>query len=162
MKNQFLILLTTTFLACSQSPEENESQFVNFEAGAEFSVINAQNEDLLNPENPNHLDVSKIKLYYIINGQKQEVYYPNLDNPKGFKIYKPENKNEYRIGVGFNHSETEEKPITYIKWNDTNSDKIEVSYRRVRGVLQDTIWLNGNKVWERGDNTIDPYFIIKI
>ncbi|MDO5969950.1 hypothetical protein Q4Q35_09020 [Flavivirga aquimarina] len=158
MKNSLVILVVTLLFACGKS-NEMEEQY-NLDVGLEFSVLNSQNEDILNPENPNHLDVANIKLLYVINGEKQEVYNPNLDNPRNFMIYKHEN--EYRIKITLNHSETSGKSITYIQWNDSDVDTIEVNINRTQNsILQDEIWLNGKQVWQRGDNTIDPYFVLR-
>lgn len=156
----FFILILLAIFSCSKDnePEEQYNGF-NFDAGMEFSVYNSQNEDLLNPENQSHLDSANIKLFYVINGEKKEVYNPNLDSPRNFMIYKHEN--DYRIRVFLNHSETSYKPITYIQWNDSDTDTIEVSYQRTQNAtLQNKIWLNGEQIWERGDNTIDPYFVL--
>ena len=161
MKNLFLTLVATIIIACSQS-EEMEPQYYNIEAAMEFSIVNSENIDLLNPENANHLDTSKFKIFYLNNGTSQEVNNPNSDYPKGFRIY--QHANEYRIRVFLNHSETEEKPTTYIKWYDNNFDidTIQVSYQRTENsILQNIIWKNGNKIWERGNNTIDPYFVLE-
>ncbi len=136
-----------------------ENQYYNLDASLEFSVFSLQREDLLNPENPNHLNTENLKLFYVINGENQEVYNPNMDNPKSFKIY--EYENEYRIRIYLNHTETADKPITYIQWNDSDTDTIEVSYQRTQNaILQNNIWLNGEHVWERGSNTVDPYFVL--
>jgi len=157
MKNLLIILIATVLFACSKS-NEMEDQY-NLNVGLEFSVLNSQNEDLLNPITPNHLDITKIKLFYVINGEKQEVNNPNMDYPRNFRIFKHEN--EYRIAVFLNHTETSEKPITYIQWSDNDIDTIEVAIKRTQNsILQDEIWLNGIHVWERGDNTIDPYFVL--
>lgn len=157
MKKSILILAATMLFACSKSNEIEEQQY-NLEVGLEFSVFNSQNEDLLNPENPNHLDVADIKLFYVINGEKQEVYDPNLDSPRNFRIFKHEN--EYRIGVSLNH-ETSGKTMTYLQWNESDVDTIEATIKKTQNSLySDEIWLNGIHIWERGDNTIDPYFIL--
>ncbi|NLP59421.1 hypothetical protein [Lutibacter sp. B1] len=157
MKNLIIILVVSLFFSCNETNEMVE-QF-NYQASIEFSILNSQNEDLLNPENSNHLDETKIKLFYVINGIKQEVNNPNYDYPRGFRIYKHEN--EYRIGVTLNSNELTEKPITYIQWNDNDIDTIEVVFNRTQNsVLQNMIWLNGTQVWERGNNTIDPYFVL--
>ena len=100
-----------------------------------------------------------IKLFYVIDGETQEVYDSNLDNPRNFRIYKHEN--EYRIGISPNYSKTEEKPVTYIQWNENDTDTIEVVYERTQNAtVQNKIWLNGEQIWELGDNTIDPFFIL--
>lgn len=155
MKNLLLLLATMIFSACNQSEEINP-EYYNIDAKAEFSIVNSENIDLLDPKNTDHLDTSKFKIFYL----NQEVNNTNSDYPKGFRIYKHEK--EYRIAVFLNHSDTEEKSTTFVHWNDNDSDKIEVSFLRSKnGVIQNVIWLNGNKVWERGSNTTDPFFIIK-
>ena len=158
MKNLLIVLVVTLFFACNKS-NEMEEQY-NLDTSIEFSVYNSQNEDLLDTGNTNHLDVTNIKLFYLINGEKKEVNNPNYDNPRGFRIFKHEN--EYRIAVSLNNTETSEKPITYIQWNDNDIDTIEVAIKRTqKSILQDEIWLNGIHVWERGNNTIDPYFMLR-
>jgi hypothetical protein len=157
MKNLLIILIITTLFGYDKSDDSNEIVYgYNIEVGLEFSVLNSQNEDLLNPENPNHLDVKKIKLFNVIDGEKKEIYNTFMENPRGFMIYKHEN--EYRIKVALNKTETSEKPITYIQWNDTDTDTIEVSIEQTQNsIIQDEIWLNGIHVWEMGDGTIDPF-----
>lgn len=156
MKSLIIILTFTTLLACSKTDEMKEQHY-NLDAALGFSISNDQNEDLLNPETPNHINAENIRLFYVINGRSQEYYEENLDYPKGFLI--GESDGIYRIRIFLNHAETENKAITYVEWNDTDTDTIEVSYKRTQNsILQDTIWLNGEQIWERGDNTTDPYF----
>jgi len=160
MKNLIIILVVTVLFSCSKSNEMEEQDAYYLDVAIEFSVLNSQNEDLLNPENPNHLDVTKIKLFYLINGEKQEVYNPNMDSPRNFRIFKHES--EYRIGISLNHSETSGKNMTYIQWNDSDVDTIEATIKKTQNSLyKDEIWLNGIHVWERGDDTIDSYFILR-
>jgi hypothetical protein len=158
MKNLLIILTMTTLFACSES-NEVVKQYHNIDVGIEFSIFNSENEDLLNPENPNHLDVSKIKLFYIINGERKEVYNSNLTSPRNFMIYKHEN--EYRIRIFLNHTDTSDKPITYIQWNESDTDTIEVTYKRNQNaILKNNVWLNSEKIWERESETVEPYFIL--
>lgn len=156
----FFILILLAIFSCSRDNEPEAPLYgFNFDAGMEFTIYNLQNEDLLNPENPNHLDVTNIKLFYVIDGEKQEVYNPNYDNPRNFRIYKHEN--EYRIGISLNHSETSNKPITYIQWNNKDTDTLEAVYDRPpNAIIKNKIWLNGEPIWERGDNTTDAYFVL--
>jgi hypothetical protein len=161
MKNLLIIFIIITVLGCDKSDNLNEREYNSIiDVSLAFSVLNSQNEDLLNPENPNHLDVTKIKLFYVIDGEMKEVYNTRMDNPRNFLIY--EHQNEYRIGVSLNLTETSEKPITYIQWNDTDTDTIEVTIKRTpSSTIGDEIWLNGIHVWEMGDGTIDPYFVLR-
>jgi hypothetical protein len=156
MKNTLIILIVITFFACDKSKEPVDGFYLY--AGLEFSVLNSQNEDLLDPENPNHLDVAKIKLFYVIDGETQEVYDADMDSPRNYRVFKHEN--EYRIAVFLNCSETSDKPITYIQWNNSDTDTIEAVYKRYHNsVLQNKLWLNGEQIWELGDD-VAPYFVL--
>jgi len=151
-----LIILTATLLfACDKSDDPIRGVIVD--TFIEFSVSNSQNEDLLNPENPNHIDAEGIKLFYVIDGETKEVYNSSLGYPRNFLVFEHENK--YRIRVFLNDSETSDKSITYLKWSDNDTDTIEATFKRpTNGILKEKIWLNGDPIWERGDNTTDAYF----
>ena len=150
------------FFSCSKSDSIEKPYGSNISTGIQLSIFNSENEDLLNPENPNHLDHSKIKLFYVIDGVEKEVYNPNFDNPRNIFIFEDEIENIYKIGISLNDTETSERPITYIRWNDDDSDTIEATYERDGPgiVLKNKVWLNGELVWERGDNTTDAYFVL--
>ena len=154
MKKLLIILTVTTFIACNKSNDIVDG--FNIYSGMEFSIFNANNEDLLNPENPNHINTESIRLFYDINGEKGNMYNGDSSNPRNISIYKHEN--EYRIRIGLNHTDKSDKPITYIQWNESEIDTVEVVYKRTRyAVEQNIIWLNGEQVWEIGDNTKVPY-----
>lgn len=157
MKNICFFFTLFMLLSCDNSNPEESSDIID--TGIEFSIFNSQNGDLLDPKNPNSLDVSNIKIFYVVNGEKQEVYNPNFTYPRNFRIFKHEN--EYRIGVSLNDTETTEKTITYIQWSSTDTDTIEATFDRTGGsILKNKLWLNGDQVWERGDNTTDAYFAL--
>ena len=159
MKNLLMILVVTALFACNKSNDVEILSAYYINTSVEFSIINSQNEDLLDSNNPNHINEENIKLFYVIDGENQEVYDSNMDYPRNFLIYKHEN--EYRIRVFLNNSETSEKPITYIQWNESDIDTIEVTIKRTQiSELKDEIWLNGIHVWERGDDTIEAYFVL--
>ncbi|WP_031425994.1 hypothetical protein [Flavimarina sp. Hel_I_48] len=157
MKNLILILVLMNTLGCSEGDDDASDQY-NFDVGLRFTVVNDDGENLLDPDNPEHFSKDTIKLFYLINGEKQEVYDGNLDSPRNYKIFEVEN--EYVIGITPNYSETEETPITYIQWDENDTDTLEVSYERKRNaVIQTKIWLNGEQIWERYTNE-DPYFTL--
>lgn len=156
MKKLFVTLTITTLFACNTTNEMEGQDHSIFDNGIEFSISNSEQGDLLDPANPNHLDTNNIKVFYLIDGKKQQVYMPNLDYPKSFNIFKHEK--EYRIVIFLNTTKTADKPITYVQWNDNDTNTIEVTYDRPgNSIIQNKIWLNGELVWERGDNTTAPY-----
>ncbi|MCU4165188.1 hypothetical protein [Carboxylicivirga caseinilyticus] len=160
MKKIIILIAIITLWSCSKSDDQTASddQF-NLYSAIEFSLYNANHEDLLDNTTTNHYKESEIKLFYVIDRQTEEVYNTNSTYPRGIMIYKHEN--EYRIRIGLNHTETDDKPITYVQWNKSDIDTIEVSYKRTQySIIQNNIWLNGEHIWELGDNIIDPYFVL--
>lgn len=160
MKNLIFLTLIITFANCNKTDEmlPQPLQF-NIDASVEFSILNSQNEDLLNPNTPNHIAESDIKIFYLINGKNIEVFDPSKTNPRKFYIFK--HLNEYRIRISQNISETEEKPITYIQWNKNDTDTIQVTYNRTPAVIQQRkIWLNNKQIWDWTQDK-EPFFIIR-
>lgn len=157
MKKTILVLAALTFFGCNKSKNIRPD---TLDIGMEFSVFSSQNEDLLDPATTNYFEASGIKLFYEINGEIKEIYDPNLDNPRNFRIYKHEN--EYRIGIALNYTETSVKPITYIQWNNNDTDTIEVVYDRNEGSpLKRKVWLNDLEIWDRTTNGNEYYKLIK-
>ncbi len=150
------LLIMASILGCNS---DDEQQF-NLDVGIEFSIKNSEGIDLLNPNNSESLNESEIKLFYLINGNVEEVFDPNMDSPRNFLIYKHES--EYRIGISQNYSETEEFPITYIQWNNQDTDTLKCEYARTnRSIRQQKIWLNDELIWDASTNTEPFYEIIK-
>lgn len=160
MKKLSIILIITSFFNCSEPNQVNYDS--NIDIGVTFSVFNSENKDLLNPKNTNHINTSRIRLFYDVNGKKKEIYNPNMDSPKSFRIYKHEN--EYRIAISLNYTKTSNKATTYIEWNKDDTDTIKASYEKDQSmsiIMQDTIWLNGKQIWKRSDNVAPHIVLIK-
>ncbi len=160
MKKAIIILaLMTIIIGCNESEDNNIKYGDYIETGIELSIVNSKGEDLLNPEHPNHLKEEDIKLFYLEDGQTKEVYNPDMDLPRNFKIYKA--INEYRIGIALNSSPLEKKAITYIQWNKEDTDTLEATFRRsVSSVVRDTVWLNGKQIYEYMANRNDNYYYV--
>ncbi|QOG01920.1 hypothetical protein [Flavobacterium sp. MDT1-60] len=154
MKKLFIILASTTFFACDSKDDNNVSSFY-LNTSIDFSVFNADGEDLLDPETPNHLEESKIKLFYVVNGVTKEFFEGHLDHPRNIMIYKSEK--EYIIGVGLNHYENG-KSTTYIQWNEKDTDTIEATFVRGKNfIYPKDVWLNGKLVSEGTKRAESPY-----
>ena len=146
MKNFIVLIAVVSLFACSKSDEMSPAGF-NENAFFEFSVFNSQNIDLLDPATPDHYKEEEIKLFYEVDGEMIEVYDPYMSAPRNFFIYNYEN--EYRIRVFLNHTDTSEKPITYIQWNDTDTDTIEATFKRNRyNITVNQVWLNELEIWD--------------
>jgi hypothetical protein len=112
-----------------------------------MSIKNSTGSDLLNPTNPNSLDEKDFKIIYEINGEEIEFNEPHLDYSRGFSILQHENK--YRIRIFPNTDKNTLYPITYIKWNDVDTDTLKCQIeRRSNSEVCKKVWLNGEVVWD--------------
>ena len=146
-------------LICSCSTDDAEQNQFVFDASYDFIVRDNDGNDLLNPENPNAYKESDIKLFYKINGNVEEVFEGNLDNPRHFEIFK--HKNEYRITVGVNHAKNEDLPITYIQWNEADTDTIKAKFRRTDNLtIIKKLWLNGKQIFPPLDDGSGEFYTI--
>jgi hypothetical protein len=156
MKKILVLLAALSLFGCNKTTENSTVLDVGFE----FSVFNAQNEDLLDPATNNFYDEKEIKLFYKVGGEVNEVYLAGTDNPRNFKIFKHEK--EYRIGIVMNHIETSEKTVTYIQWNDSDTDTIETTFESSRNdPKKRKVWLNGVEIWDWTTNENEYYKMIK-
>lgn len=129
-KTTVLLFMVLTAVGCSK--DDDQEQY-NFAVGFDMSIKDHDGNDLLDPSNPDAFKESEIKLYYVIDGKVEEVFDGRLDSPRNFYIY---NRNsEYRIGMTQNYTETSEMPITYIKWNETDTDTITSTFFRSENAL---------------------------
>jgi len=86
-------------------------------------------------------------LFYKVDGEVIEVYDPNMDAPRNFVIYKHENEN--RIKVYLNDSNTTDRSVTYIQWNNNDTDTIEALFERNEHLLRKRkVWLNNQEIWD--------------
>lgn len=143
MKPVTLILITTMVLFSCQKEKESH----NIDTGIEITVFDSIGNDLLNPSNQNSYKENIIKIYYLINGVVEEVYYSNYDNPRNFIIY--EKDGIYQMRLFPNANEKDELPVTYIKWNDSDTDTIKCCFSRTESsVICTKVWYNETLMWD--------------
>ena len=140
MKN-LIMLLSVMFLSSCNSDDEKKNEF-NYSTGFEMIVKNSEGIDLLNPNSPNTLNTNNIKLFYLKNGVSEEVYNPSLDLPRNYMIYL-QSDGIYRIRIFPNEIQSEEFPISYIKWNETDIDTIKCKLKYTENaVVLEKVWFN--------------------
>ena len=167
MKNAVIILISALFLSCNNSNEsEDEIKYngVNLNVGINLSVVNNQNEDLLNPLREDGYKEEDIRMFHLLNNEVIE-YAPDdwLSNPKGFKIYKSDIEDKYILRILLlNSAETEELPTTYLQWNENETDTLKVTYRRMgSSVIKETVLLNDVLIWDERVNGSSNYVTIE-
>ncbi|MGE4288289.1 MAG: hypothetical protein AB7E36_06340 [Salinivirgaceae bacterium] len=141
------LILIMLLLGCDT---EKPSDMFNLDAGVSFYVVNENGNDLLDPENENAIGYNDITIYYLVDGEKQEFYNPDLDSPKGFSIFEPEGLfTKYNIGLGLNTKGTEKITTTLIEWYNTEVDTIKAEIERGDNYAISTkIWFNDIVVWD--------------
>jgi len=147
MKSLF-ILLPIAFVLFSCHKKNDDKTIID--TSIAISLKDNNGNDLLNPNNPNSYNTNTIKILYEIDGTQIEFYDSKLDYPKGYYIYKHEN--EYRIVIFPNDNDSQANPITYIKWNDIDTDTIKCKVdRKHNSEICTKVWYNGNLVWNNYD-----------
>ncbi|MCX7549200.1 hypothetical protein OS188_14700, partial [Xanthomarina sp. F1114] len=118
--------------------------------GVEFKVSSSSGIDLLNPNNANAYLENKIKIFKLIDGNIVEIFNENADLQRDFKIVSPEDSGseEYFIRI-FLNSSILENAITYIEWNDTDTDTIRANFRSGDNYLLITkAWYNNAQIFD--------------
>ncbi|NHN25766.1 hypothetical protein FIA58_008775 [Flavobacterium jejuense] len=153
MKYSIIYLVIMLFSSCNSNDSE---QFI-VDTSITISVKDSDGIDLLNSKNSNSLDPNKFKIIYVIDGVSVEFYDENASYPKGFFIY--EHENEYRIKIFPNVKNKDNLPITYIKWNEVDSDTLKCEIEKnINSEICKKVWLNDKIVWQSYKN--ERYFEI--
>lgn len=150
-----IFLITILSISSCRPNREPIKEAVSIDAYVDLTIKNNAGQDLLDPNTPNTLNTNNIKLYNVVNGQAIEVYHGNYTYPKNYLIYNYKDVKAIRVFV--NHTDAEELPTTYIKWNDNNTDTIKCHFSRGSGndgsfILCDKVWYNSNIVFPKPEN----------
>ena len=149
MKKIILFALAFISLNACNKDENNTAEF-NLNRSFSILITNSENEDLLDPETPGTYNTNNIKIFYLIDGEKIERYDPNRDAPRAYVIgYAAE---RYGITIYPNIDESEEYPVTYIQWNEQDTDTVKCQFNRGDNFLYLTkLWFNDELVLEIGE-----------
>ncbi|MBF0576538.1 hypothetical protein [Dysgonomonas sp. GY617] len=156
-----IILIMPLLFACSN---DNEFSVI---AVQKFYITDIKGNDLLNPNTENAINIDRIKIYYLIDGNKIECSKYNagngysLDYPKGYRIYSPEELNEkqYTMVLFLNNEVTKDNfSYTYIEFNEDRTDTIKSIVKRETNILSCIMTSYNDSIWNpTGDN---PTFTI--
>jgi len=166
-KNVSFFLFFAVFLIGCNKNDESNNHGVVVEAVVEFSLLDANNDDLLNASTPGYYPFEKMKLYFVEDGKKIEVYDPEMNDPRRLAIYK--SLTPYHLIVYTSDDDT--KGI--ISENDSIKTGISVAYLQLNDEVTDTIkteWKSGpgyfvnTKVWYNGvlqQHPDTPFEVVK-
>lgn len=149
-----LFLFACTLIGCSSDPNPIG---VNIDTQVNLVLTNPDGKNLLNPSTNGHYSEDSIKLYYLTDGQKVEVYQPNLTYPRNFFIAKNESNGEYFVRVFLNEGKvgvTRDSTITYIQWSATKVDTVKATVFKSSNLNEaEKVWINGELRYDSKVNT---------
>ena len=155
MKKYITILACLFSLYSCEEDKEGSTFIYTYQF---FHMLDKDGNDLLDPNNKNAIDLSKIKIYYFIDGKKHISFFgvtePWIDpsNPSTQIKY-------YYLGIGLNsHGEDGSISETYIEWNENDVDTIYSKIVRKRNyLLVETIKVN-DSIWSPKNESIQDIF----
>lgn len=147
MRQLFLLLPILLFFSCK---DQNEQSATAINTLVVFYAQNEQGDDLFDPKNPNYIDINKLRVFDLVDGEEVERYNPNLDIPRGFKTYPPEGPyTKYRMHLFVNEREKSNRTTTILKWNESDIDIFEAELDRGDNhTYYIKLWVNGTKVFD--------------
>ncbi len=156
MRILLVISFFLTFFACIKTGAGTV-----IDNNVSISVLDSEGNDLLDPENPDHLDLAQIKVYYELNGVKTEINRSNLDAPKMFILIEPSaymDLNYYSIGLFMNiEDKSSDITVTYLEWNPNRTDVFKSKLNRPKrsnaSVFLSKAWLNDELICGGNEDT---------
>lgn len=162
MKTLIFLLLTMFMIISCSSNDNPTNKGVYIDTGINLIIKNNLGEDLLLPSTPNTLNTDEIELYYLLDGQKEKVFIGNLTYPKNYFIYNYINSKA--ITIFPDYQSKDEFPVTYVKWNSTDTDTIKCHFNRGnkndgKYISCDKVWFNNKLVYPTTENQKTGRFI---
>lgn len=139
------------------SCKEPEIKGVVVDTEVNLIIKNKDGKNLLDPSTPDHFTSDEIRLFYLKDGQKTEVYYPNLDHPRNFFISQNESNKEYFMRVFVNEGTlNQELTTTYIQWRANQVDTLQsMITRQGASVYSDKVWYDKVLKYDVSKNSLD-------
>jgi hypothetical protein len=153
---KIFILIAVIILNMSCSKDEESSKNVVVSVGVEFYILNQTGDDLLNSATHGYFSYDKIKLYYLINGEKVAVqdFDPQVGGNNGLMLNSE--KKPYTLKcITYNHGENglisdidgvkTGIAIAFLELSEGITDTIKTEWESKEGkyFVNKKIWYNG-------------------
>lgn len=152
----YVVILMLSIFSCWETP-------VYIDTVTHLLVYNGQSENLLDPTTIEYYKEEDIRIYYLKNGVKEEVYNISYNWPRNFDIFKIEGTDEYAMvlvpdDVG---KENREITTTIIKWSDQDEDTVKTEMLRIENRESSVtsiskIWFNDKLLYDDQVNGKSP------
>jgi hypothetical protein len=149
-KKNVRLLVACLTVILSSCNDEQLCGCVNIDLTTYLVVTDDQNNNLLDPSTPGHFEKNKIRIFYVKDGERKEVYSPNLDRPRNFDISNENAAQEYAMKLFPDEGKIDnEITTTIIQWSDNDEDTVTCEVRREAS----SVWIS--KVWYDGTLAYD-------
>ncbi len=144
----FLLSTVIWIISCSvgESPQN-----INIDNNLTFYLVDENGNDLLNPENPNSVELDLIRVFYMIDGEKIEVNDSNLEFPRAFRVIPPEgNYDKFLLVLYLNIEDKSSSTTTLFQWTREDIDYFQAEFDRgknERHVICTKVMWNGQVVF---------------
>ncbi len=153
MKTQFLILVLAILLM-SCKDDNIDQDVISIEV--EFSLIDQKGNDLLDPEHPNHIKESDIKLTDFMEASFEN---PQAGVEVNFTNEKPEGL--LTLFLQPNSTNNYPEPITVVEWGELKTDTLRARHKRSdKGIFIEKLWINNEIVFDVYDQRIGAERIV--
>jgi len=157
-----------TVMSCSKD-DERDGPFI-IDNGITLTFTNKNGEDLLNPETPDHYNFEEMRLYYLIDGTKEEVYNPLMSTPRRLGLITETTPLQLGIGTydGKEGAVSTDKDgvttgysVAYLELNSETVDTIKTEWiTNGRYFVNTKTWYNGVLILD-GTQGEEPFDIRK-
>jgi hypothetical protein len=147
-----LLLLLMAVTSCDSDSDDNLTTEVYVSNEIYIKIENSQGQNLLDTSVVDYFDFSSIKLYYLTDGEKEEVYDANMSLPRNLKLGDVDGEATLIIYTNTDASdfETEEdgvkcgESIAYLELSETVVDTIKTEWEYGGSYFWNTkVWYNG-------------------
>ncbi|MEC4049040.1 hypothetical protein OX284_006340 [Flavobacterium sp. SUN046] len=153
MKPTYYLFIATSLISCTaDSTTDYTIKVISY---IDLTIKDHSGRDLLATETTNTLNTNTIKLFYLINDVVVEVNNTSQPFPRNYFIYQYNNSNTMRVFL--NDNRKVDYPITYIQWNDSDTDTIACHYKTEKQtnatiISPDAVWYNNKLVYPTPEN----------
>jgi hypothetical protein len=122
----------------------------------EFSLVDQNGNDLLDPEHPRHIKESDIKLTDFMEASFEN---PQTGVEVNFTNEKPEGL--FTLFLQPNSTNNYPEPITVVEWGELRTDTLRSKYKRSdNGIFIEKLWVNDEIVFDVYDQMIGTERIV--
>lgn len=158
MKYIYILLFPIFFWQCSETIQDSQTIY---DTSMTILLRNSNLENLLEPTTLNSYKSESIRIYSLSDTkEKKEIYNPNLDYPRNFKIYKYESKNLNENVLSFfpnlESSNNLQTTLTLIEWRIDDVDTIKCDvFRNNNSTIVQKIWYNSVLKYDKSNKDIN-------